>query len=287
MQFSRPPRDRARDRLARLGRSMRSFYRFPRVNPLAVMGILAVTVLLVALDPVTFRIAQWVSDTDLAIARLVTGDDRLEIGGLGRVSQWVTVAFTMPPIVLMALGSWVAGRIADRPLWGRFGGVLIRAGLAQIMVTEVIKRAFGRVRPNEALELGAGLWQDLWLPTSSHQSFPSGHAAFALVFVVLTVTYFPRAWRAWVCMGAAIILSRWLLLRHYASDLWLGAWVGAFIGMTFALSYPPVPDEVLRRLERRRAEDRRGMATRGGGRVRGCATIRGPVDPASPLRNGD
>ena len=140
----------------------------------------------------------------------------------------MTVAFTLPPILLMAFAAWSAGRMADRPNWSRFGGVLLRAGLAQIVVTELVKRTFGRVRPSEALELGAGVWQDLWLPTSSHQSFPSGHAAFALVFVLLTIAYFPRARRVWIC-SAAIILARWFLLRHYASDL-AQAWLGASSG---------------------------------------------------------
>lgn len=252
MRFSRPPRDRIQDRLHRLLRSMRSFYRFPTVSPVAIAGIIVVTALLVALDPVTFRVAQWISNVDLAVARLLTGDPTLRIGALSRASQFVTVAFTLPPIVLGALAAWGAGVLADRPVWGRFAGVLLRAGFAQIMVTEVIKRLCGRVRPSEALEMGAGVWQDLWLPVSGHQSFPSGHAAFALVFVVLTIAYFPRARKLWVWTGVAIILARWVLLRHYASDLWLGAWVGAFVGVTFALSYPPVPDAVLRRLRRRR-----------------------------------
>jgi|GEM_PF-1584693 membrane-associated phospholipid phosphatase len=258
MRFSRPPRDRLTDKLSRLGRSMRNFYRFPPVNIATVVGVAVVTVLLIALDPVTFPIAKWISDTDIAIARFVTANPEIENGLLRRASQWVTVAFTLPPILLMAFAAWSAGRMADRPNWSRFGGVLLRAGLAQIVVTELVKRTFGRVRPSEALELGAGVWQDLWLPTSSHQSFPSGHAAFALVFVLLTIAYFPRARRVWICTGAAIILARWFLLRHYASDLWLGAWLGAFVGATFARSYPPLPDELLRRLRRRREDRVRG-----------------------------
>jgi membrane-associated phospholipid phosphatase len=208
------------------------------------------------LDPISFRMAKWVNDTDRSLWQWLTRDPDLHIGGLALASQWVTVAFTMMPIILMSLSCWIAGRIAQRPSWGRFGGVVIRAGLAQIIVTELLKRLFGRVRPSDALEMGAGVWHDVWMPLSSHQSFPSGHAAFALVFATLTIAYFPRARRFWIGLAAAIIAARWILLRHYVSDLWMGAWVGAFVGGTFVLSYPPIPDRVLVQLERRRAARR-------------------------------
>ena len=100
---------------------------------------------------------------------------------------------------------------------------IILALIFQAVVVLVLKLLFRRSRPQ-------GSWGDIYRTTDPH-SFPSGHAARAILLAVL----------AWQLLSgwAAVLLSGWALLVclarvsmgvHYFSDVVVGAIVGLIAG---------------------------------------------------------
>jgi len=134
-------------------------------------------------------------------------------------AQFLTYAVTLKWIGLGAL-LLVA---LDRRLRWWFLGDLALVMIAQSSAVEVLKRLFGRVRPETALH--ATLFRG---PDFSHSNycFPSGHAAASFALAALLSLWYPR-WR-WAFVAAAVLvcLARLQLQRHFASDVVFGAWVG-------------------------------------------------------------
>lgn len=70
------------------------------------------------------------------------------------------------------------------------------------------------------------------LPTPPFPSFPSGHAAAALGWALLSTRFWPRS-RALVSVGALVVgVSRVYLGHHYPSDVLAGAVLGAGVATT-------------------------------------------------------
>lgn len=121
-------------------------------------------------------------------------------------------------------GGWVAGVIAPLCIaavllivrrW-RSAVFLLVALVASAGMVQVLKRVFGRARPEEMLVL------------SDFGSFPSGHTANAATLAVVVWLLFPRAWAAalgvlWVL---AMALSRTLLSVHWLTDTVGGVMAG-------------------------------------------------------------
>lgn len=95
--------------------------------------------------------------------------------------------------------------------------------LVTALVVFVIKLTVRRSRP-------AGEWGQIYRRTDPH-SFPSGHAARAMVFATLAITLGP-AWFAWILFvwAPCVMLARVSLGVHYLSDVLAGALLGAGIG---------------------------------------------------------
>jgi membrane-associated phospholipid phosphatase len=93
------------------------------------------------------------------------------------------------------------------------------------IVTNIIKRLFGRARPF------IGGDADVYLPfdmRAAYASLPSGHSTAAFSILVALGALFP-AWRPYLLIYAVFIgVSRVVVLAHHPSDVLAGAVVGTF-----------------------------------------------------------
>ncbi|MCX8062383.1 MAG: phosphatase PAP2 family protein [Anaerolineales bacterium] len=87
-----------------------------------------------------------------------------------------------------------------------------------------IKFSVKRQRPQ-------GEWGAIYRRTDPH-SFPSGHAARAILLAVLGMGFGPPLWGVGLAIWAPLVsLSRVALGLHYLSDILAGAALGAFVGL--------------------------------------------------------
>jgi membrane-associated phospholipid phosphatase len=113
-----------------------------------------------------------------------------------------------------AVGTYAIGRLTEHHQVQAVGGDLVRAQLMSGVLTQALKMAFDRTRPDG----------------SSH-SFPSGHASAA--FATATVLQRHFGWRVGLpIFGAAsyVAASRLSENKHYASDVIFGAALGIVAG---------------------------------------------------------
>lgn len=96
--------------------------------------------------------------------------------------------------------------------------------LAASVACFILKRLFGRVRPNRpdaGKFLGPSIKHANW-----RESFPSSHSACALaISVPLACFYHPAAW-TFIGLAFVTALLRWVLDAHWPSDIWGGLSLG-------------------------------------------------------------
>jgi membrane-associated phospholipid phosphatase len=125
-----------------------------------------------------------------------------------------------PEQVAFSVGTWLVGRMTDRPRVAHLGLDLLRAQALTEMLVTPIKFASNRERPDG----------------SNHQSFPSGHAA--ITFAAAAVIERHLGWKgslAAYAVAAYVSTSRLHDDRHYLSDVVFGAAVGTIAGRTVTL----------------------------------------------------
>ncbi len=118
-----------------------------------------------------------------------------------------------------ALAAYVAGSLWDKPQMVRAGGDLIEAQIVAVTVTQGLKFAFSRSRPD-----------------GEARSFPSGHASAAFATATVLHRHFGRkiAIPAYA-IAAYTSASRLQANSHYASDVLFGAALGMAIAQTATL----------------------------------------------------
>jgi hypothetical protein len=137
-------------------------------------------------------------------------------------------------LVASSLTVYAIGRINDQPKVSHIGMDLIRALVVDETLTETLKFASRRERPD----------------ASDHHSFPSGHAS--TTFAVATVLERHVNWKMSVpayLFASYVAMSRLHENRHFASDVAFGAAVGIISGRTvtrpgsdhYAIGIAPVP----------------------------------------------
>lgn len=115
-----------------------------------------------------------------------------------------------------AFGVYVIGRASDHPRLGLLGADLVRSQIINTAITQGLKVAVNRQRPDG----------------TSH-SFPSGHASAS--FATATVVQRNFGWKVGVpayAVAAFVGSSRLQENRHYLSDVLFGAAVGIVSGRT-------------------------------------------------------
>ena len=113
----------------------------------------------------------------------------------------------------------------EKKLMMAFGNATL-AIIAAMFVTGVLKIAFGRMRPFMYEALGATEFRPFSLSDTFH-SFPSGHTAAALAFLVSLGIIFPKIRALTWAASFLVALSRVAIGAHWPSDVVIGAAVGA------------------------------------------------------------
>jgi membrane-associated phospholipid phosphatase len=158
----------------------------------------------------------------------VVFDQRLEAlwDALGDDSAWASYVAVVLTGVLrphtVALPLVLLQRL-DRRLGRRFLREAAWVMLSQLLLSNVLKLGFGRLRPGAAE--GATVFGG-WSLAQLDYSFPSGHATGAFALAALLVAHYPRWRAAFVLPAAAIALARVQLDRHFPSDVLAGAVLG-------------------------------------------------------------
>jgi membrane-associated phospholipid phosphatase len=123
----------------------------------------------------------------------------------------------LPALLGSATAVYAFGRLEDQPRVSHVGMDLIRAVAISEGLTQVIKAATRRERPDH----------------SSHNSFPSGHAADTFAFATALERHLN--WRFYVpayVFSSYVAISRLPENRHWLSDTVFGAAVGIIVGRT-------------------------------------------------------
>jgi len=147
------------------------------------------------------------------------------IGGIIPL-DWVAQFLTNVVVVKwIALGAVVLV-LADRRLRWWFLADVGLVMLAQATAVDIIKRLFGRVRPETAGHLTIFQGPDF---SRGGFCFPSGHAAAAFALAALLGAWYPR-WRwAFIVAAVCVCLARVQLQRHFFADVLFGAFVGWYL----------------------------------------------------------
>jgi len=172
----------------------------------------------------------------LGIATLmVSFDDRLRSAVLndpGGVKDQVASFFE--PLgswgSFVVLGGFYAGGLAAHDDKARGVAIdgLTASVISGIIITPVLKKVFGRSRPDE------GQGPHDFSPFHGGGSFPSGHGTQAFTVASVIATTYPKAWvRAACYVPASLVLyARMRHDAHWASDVAAGALIGYSVGIT-------------------------------------------------------
>lgn len=141
--------------------------------------------------------------------------------GLDMLGVFAAVILLPLMVALVVLASLTIKRLREEHFWELPLRALVAGGVA-LAVREVVGVLVGRARPFAAL---ADV-QPLIEMNSTHDSFPSGHAAAAFA-IALVVWKHDRDWgAAFLILAALVALSRVFVGVHYPSDIVAGALLG-------------------------------------------------------------
>lgn len=115
--------------------------------------------------------------------------------------------------------------------WHNYAGFLGICIFVLALLVLVIKFTVKRTRP-------PGEWGEVYRATDPH-SFPSGHAARAVMLAVLALALGPQWFGILVVIWAPLVtLARVVMGLHYISDVLAGALLGLVSGYIFIWLYP-------------------------------------------------
>lgn len=144
------------------------------------------------------------------------------LSGFSLVMNWVGGGWF--GVLAVPIGGAIGLIVLRRP-WAAAYFLAAEAGSA--VAVQVLKRLFGRVRPEEIVVI------------SDYGSYPSGHVANAASIAVAAFVIFPRLWvviagAVWVVLMA---FSRTYLHAHWLSDTVGGALIGAGAALMVAAAF--------------------------------------------------
>ncbi|HLD93195.1 MAG TPA: phosphatase PAP2 family protein [Anaerolineales bacterium] len=119
--------------------------------------------------------------------------------------------------------------------WRQFAILLISGILLTAAVVLLLKFSVRRQRPE-------GEWGQIYRRADPH-SFPSGHAARALMLAVVALALAPAAWAGWLLIiwAPLVGLARVATGLHYVSDVLAGWILGLIMGLAMIQLSPLIP----------------------------------------------
>lgn len=122
-----------------------------------------------------------------------------------------------------ALGTYVVGRVWRRPRLAAAGADLVDAQIVNGVLTQGIKYATDRTRPNGGV-----------------RAFPSGHTSATFATAEVLREHFGWKWGAPAyAIGAYVSVSRMVDNKHWASDVVFGTAIGVVAGRAASLGHGP------------------------------------------------
>ncbi|HEY3162467.1 MAG TPA: phosphatase PAP2 family protein [Vicinamibacterales bacterium] len=122
-----------------------------------------------------------------------------------------------------ALGTYVVGRVWRRPGVASTGADLIDAQIVNGVLTQGIKAATHRTRPN-----------------GGRRSFPSGHTSATFATAEVVREHYGWGWGAPLyALGAYVSVSRMVDNKHWASDVIFGTAIGIVSGRAASFGHGP------------------------------------------------
>jgi PAP2 superfamily len=190
--------------------------------------------------------------TDIAIARTVS---RYTSPRTERASEFMTWGADEHVMLAITAGWWLDCRGTPQQT-RRNSDHLLLTTLAVTLIPHLLKSVFDQRRPDRLTVLGH--LHGVPFSGKSNDAFPSGHAMHVGALASAATVLAPRKRGMVWALGAGLVLTRVVLLAHWASDVVAGLALGAlterllrpFTGFGEARSPSPV---VRRRAKRQRS----------------------------------
>ncbi|MBN9309497.1 phosphatase PAP2 family protein [Devosia sp.] len=148
------------------------------------------------------------------------------------ITRWGESDWILIPTVLGWLGGWLLSRVTrDRiklvaaEFAAVTGFIFVGVGLPSLVAT-LLKRAFGRGRPETWTAEAPLSFRPFNLADHVYQSFPSGHATTAFSLAAVVAFLWPRAFWPALIFAVLVSVSRVMLGQHYPTDITAGAVLG-------------------------------------------------------------
>lgn len=116
--------------------------------------------------------------------------------------------------------------LKNAALWRRRALLFIAALALGGLAVTLIKYGVGRWRPNYLLHLPPRYGLDPFTFHPGSASFPSGHAQVIATVALLLCRWLYRLRALWVLLALTVMLTRIILLKHFPSDILIGAMIG-------------------------------------------------------------
>jgi membrane-associated phospholipid phosphatase len=124
----------------------------------------------------------------------------------------------------MAAGWWLYSRSGDSASRRASNHILITT-LVSSALPHILKKVFDQVRPDRLTVRGH--WRGVPLSGKRLDAFPSGHAVHVGALASAATALPSRQRNTLWAIGAGLVLTRVVLLAHWASDVAAGLLVGA------------------------------------------------------------
>jgi undecaprenyl-diphosphatase len=142
----------------------------------------------------------------------------------GEYLAWVVaIIFIAAPFVVGYI-PWL--KTYREKKWEVFWVGLVSAGVARLLIAEVVRFFYDRPRPFEVIE---GVHQVI--EHGGGGSFPSGHAAFFFTLATVISVYYPKTGIFFFASAILIGIARVSAGIHWPSDIVFGALIGIASGL--------------------------------------------------------
>jgi membrane-associated phospholipid phosphatase len=141
------------------------------------------------------------------------------LGGLSEVAD-------QPPLILLGIGTIVAGAALRRPVVVRTGVRILASELLATKLKSLIKHSVDRTRPAKAIETGKHDFAPGHDHDTDENAFPSGHTAGAVAVAGAVAQDYPAAAVPAYGLATAIAAVQMPRGKHYVLDTLVGAALG-------------------------------------------------------------